>query len=107
MQASRLQIWSLTAISAKLPTAAGRQPRTCGDSASGCERFDVRDAVDGLAGWSFQVDRCRSERELVTELLDRHHRVQSGKMDGGMPKRDWIASDSNTLLAAFAALPTK
>jgi hypothetical protein len=63
-----------------------------------CERFDVRDAVDGLARWSFQVDRCRSERELVTELLDRHHRVQSGKMDGGMPKRDWIASDSNTLL---------
>ena len=63
-----------------------------------CERLDVRDAVDGLAGWSFQVERCRSERELVTELLDRHHRVQSGKMDGGMPKRDWIASDSSTLL---------
>jgi hypothetical protein len=63
-----------------------------------CERLDVRDAVDGLAGWSFQVDRCRSERELVTELLDRHHRVQSGKMDGGMPKRDWIASDSSALL---------
>jgi hypothetical protein len=63
-----------------------------------CERLDIRDAVDGLAGWSLQVERCRSERELVTELLDRHHRVQSGKMDGGMPKRDWIASDSSTLL---------
>jgi hypothetical protein len=63
-----------------------------------CERLDIRDAVDGLAGWSTQVERCRSERELVTELLDRHHRVQSGKMDGGMPKRDWIASDSSALL---------
>jgi hypothetical protein len=63
-----------------------------------CERLAVRDAVDGLAGWSFQVDRCRSDGELVTELLDRHHRVQAGKMDGGMPKRDWIAYDSRTLL---------
>jgi uncharacterized protein (TIGR03437 family) len=45
-----------------------------------------------------QVDRCRSESVLVTELLDRHHRVQSGKMDGGMPKRDWIACDSSKLL---------
>ena len=34
----------------------------------------------------------------VTELLDRHHRVQSGKIDGGMPKRDWIGCDSATLL---------
>lgn len=63
-----------------------------------CERLDIRDAVDGLAGWSFQVERCQSERELVTELLERHHRVQSGKMDGGMPKRDWIVSDSSALL---------
>ncbi len=63
-----------------------------------CERLDVRDAVDSLAGWCLQVDRCRSEQGLVSELLNRHHRVQSGKMDGGMPKRDWIGCDSTTLL---------
>jgi hypothetical protein len=63
-----------------------------------CERLDVRDAVEGIAGFCFQVDHCRSERELVAELLDRHHRVQSGKVDGGMPKRDWIGWDSTTLL---------
>jgi len=63
-----------------------------------CETLDVRDAIDGFAGWSLLVDRCRSERELVVELLDRHHRVQSGKVDGGMPKRDWIACDSTMLL---------
>jgi len=34
----------------------------------------------------------------VTELMDRHHRVQSGKVDGGMPKRDWIGWDSTALL---------
>ena len=63
-----------------------------------CDRLDVRDAIDGLAGFCSQMDRCRSERELVTELLNRHHRVQSGKLDGGMPKMDWIACDSATLL---------
>jgi len=63
-----------------------------------CERLDVRDAIEGLAGFSFQLDRCPSERELVTIVLDRHHRVQSGKLDGGMPKRDWIGCDSAVLL---------
>jgi hypothetical protein len=63
-----------------------------------CERLDVRDALEGLAGFCFQVDRCRSERELIAALLDRHHRVQSGKVDGGMPKRDWISWDSITVL---------
>ena len=63
-----------------------------------CERLDVRNAVDGLAGCCFQVEHCRSDRELVGELLDRHHRVQSGKMNGGMPKRDWIVCDSTKLL---------
>lgn len=63
-----------------------------------CEKVDVRDAIEGLAGFCSQVDRCRSERELVTELMDRHHRVQSGKLDGGIPKRDWIGWDSTSLL---------
>lgn len=63
-----------------------------------CERHDVRDAIESVAGFCFQIDRCDSERNLVTELLDRHHRVQSGKVDGGMPKRDWIGWDSTALL---------
>jgi hypothetical protein len=63
-----------------------------------CERLDIRDAVEGLAGFCVQVDRCRSRHELLTTVLDRHHRVQSGKLDGGMPKRDWIVCDSSVLL---------
>lgn len=63
-----------------------------------CARPDVRDAVGSLAGWSSQIERCRSERELLTEVLDRHHRVQSGKMDGGMPKREWITFDNAAFL---------
>jgi hypothetical protein len=63
-----------------------------------CEQRDVRDAIEGLMGFCCQVERCRSERELITEVLDRHHRVQSGKLDGGMPKRDWIGWDGSALL---------
>lgn len=63
-----------------------------------CDRPDVRIAIEGLAGFCFLVDRCRSERDLVGELLDRHHQVQSGKLDGGMPKRDWITLDNTALL---------
>lgn len=63
-----------------------------------CERLDVRDAIESMAGFCFQIDGCHSERDLVTELLNRHHRVQSGKVDGGMPKRDWIGWDSTALL---------
>lgn len=63
-----------------------------------CERLDVRDAIESMAGFCFQIDGCHSERDLVTALLDRHHKVQSGKVDGGMPKRDWIGWDNAALL---------
>jgi hypothetical protein len=63
-----------------------------------CERLDVRDAIESMAGFCFQIDGCHSERDLVTALLDRHHKVQSGKVNGGMPKRDWIGWDNAALL---------
>jgi len=63
-----------------------------------CERLDVRDAIESMAGFCFQIDGCHSERDLVTALLDRHHKVQSGKVNGGMPKCDWIGWDSAALL---------
>jgi hypothetical protein len=63
-----------------------------------CGRPDVRNGIEGLVAFCFQVNRCRTERNLVTEIMDRHHRVQSGKLDGGMPKRDWIGWDNTVLL---------
>ena len=63
-----------------------------------CERLDVRNGIEGLSAFCFQVDRCRTERDLVTEIMDSHHQVQSGKQYGGMPKRDWIGWDNNALL---------
>jgi hypothetical protein len=64
----------------------------------GCDRRDVRAAIEGLAGFCGQVERCPSERQLVNEVMDRHHRVQSGKADGGVPKRDWVVWDGTVLL---------
>jgi hypothetical protein len=63
-----------------------------------CERRDVQSAIEGLVGFYGQVERCPSDRQLVNEVLDRHHRVQSGKLDGGMPKRDWVVWDGTALL---------
>lgn len=63
-----------------------------------CAIVSLRDGIEGLSAFCFQVDRCKSERDLVDQLMDRHRRVQSGKLDGGMPKRDWIAWDNTTLL---------
>lgn len=63
-----------------------------------CDRRDVREAVEGLVGFFSQVERSPSGRELLNEVMDRHHRVQSGKLDGGVPKRDWVAWDGTSLL---------
>jgi hypothetical protein len=63
-----------------------------------CEEPHVRNAIEGLAGFCYQVDRCQSERDVVTELMDRHHQVQLGKVAGGMPKQDWISWDTTTFL---------
>jgi hypothetical protein len=63
-----------------------------------CARRDVYAGIEGLVAFCLQVDRCRNERELVSELIDRHHRVQSGKLSGGMPKRDWMSWDGTDLL---------
>jgi hypothetical protein len=63
-----------------------------------CDRRDVRMAVEGLVGFCGQVERCPTGRDLVSTIMDRHHRVQSGKLDGGMPKRDWVVWDGSALL---------
>jgi len=36
------------------------------------------------------MDGTRDARTVFEEVLRRHHRVQSGKVDGGAPKNDWI-----------------
>ena len=63
-----------------------------------CERTEVREAIKGLASFAYAIDRATSPRLVVDEILHRHHQVQTGKVDGGVPKRDWIAFDGGKLL---------
>jgi hypothetical protein len=63
-----------------------------------CERSQIREAINGLVNFAYDLDRATSVREVVSEILRRHNQVQSGKVDGGMQKRDWIVFDGNKLL---------
>ncbi len=72
--------------------------RDCREFREQCDRPDARGAIEGLVGFCGQVERSPSERQLLNEVMDRHHRVQSGKLDGGMPKRDWVVWNGTGLL---------
>jgi len=63
-----------------------------------CEHTEVREAIKGFAGFAYAIDRATSPRRVVDEILHHHHQVQSGKVDGGSPKRDWIGFDGGKLL---------
>jgi len=64
----------------------------------GCDDKDIREAISGLASFASAIERATSARLVVDEILRRHHDVQSGKVDGGGPKRDWVALDGGKLL---------
>ena len=72
-----------------------------------CELLHVREAINGLTGFAYGIDRAASTRLIVDEIIHRHHQVQSGKVDGGMPKRDWIAYDGAKLLRPFSRFQRK
>jgi hypothetical protein len=63
-----------------------------------CAQSQIREAIKGLVSFAYDLDRVTSVREVVSEILRRHSQVQSGKLDGGIQKRDWIAFDGNKLL---------
>lgn len=63
-----------------------------------CDDLRVTEAMNGLVGFAHAVAHTSSARAVVDEILRRHHQVQSGKVNGGAPKRDWIAFDGGKLL---------
>jgi hypothetical protein len=63
-----------------------------------CVRPDVRAALRSFASFSQSVLQSYSTATFVRSLMDHHHRVQSGKVDGGAPKRDWITGDGTRFL---------
>jgi hypothetical protein len=63
-----------------------------------CDVAEVRTAVAGLTDFARGIERCSSVRDVMHEIVQRHRRVQSGKLDGGVPKRDWVMFESGTRL---------
>jgi hypothetical protein len=63
-----------------------------------CDVPAVQKALAGLIGFAGAVVPRTSAREVIDEVLRRHRRVQSGKLDGGMPKRDWVTLDGSRLI---------
>jgi hypothetical protein len=57
--------------------------------ASACGEGPVRKAIEDFMIFATELARGRS-KDVLDEVLRRHHKVQSGKLDGGAPKRDWI-----------------
>jgi hypothetical protein len=51
----------------------------------------VRTALDSLRSFAMNVETSEAPRQMLDCILARHHTVQSGKLDGGAPKRDWIS----------------
>lgn len=63
-----------------------------------CELPTIREAIKGLVSFAYTIDRATTPRLVVDEILHRHHQVQSGKVDGGVPKRDWLTMDNGKVL---------
>jgi hypothetical protein len=43
-----------------------------------------------FVAFASDVDRCAASRSILQEVLRRHHRVQAGKIAGGIPKQEWV-----------------
>jgi hypothetical protein len=81
--------------------AAGRTRETARsllEFRAACERLEVRRAIENLASFAQAMDRVSTPRQVPDETIHRHHRVQSGKLDGGAAKRDWITLDGGSRL---------
>lgn len=59
--------------------------------ASSCEEASVRRAIQEFVIFAADMSRARDAHVVLDEMLRRHHRVQSGKVDGSVPKGEWVA----------------
>lgn len=71
---------------------------------------DARAAFDqsGLTSFRASIEKCASTAEAFALVLDRHEKVQRGKLDGGVPKAPWLiqhAKGGVRLTAQRFALP--
>jgi hypothetical protein len=55
-----------------------------------CSRNELKSILSGFTDFAHTVSECRSSRDVLEAVLRRHRDVQVGKLDGGVPKREWI-----------------
>jgi len=58
-----------------------------------CPQLRVRDSLRSVMPFAATIARIKSPDDLLQETLLRHQQVQSGKLSGGSPKREWISTD--------------
>lgn len=63
-----------------------------------CDQPKIRDAIKGFTSFAYAIDRATTPNLVVDEIRHRHQQVQSGKVDGGVPKRDWVSFDNGKVL---------
>lgn len=56
---------------------------------STCEHISVRKAIEDFVIFASDLVRTK-EVDIPDAVLRRHRQVQSGKLDGGVPKREWV-----------------
>jgi hypothetical protein len=56
-----------------------------------CEHREVRKALSNLQGLALQFEGCKTARDLLEAVRTRHRMVQEGKLDGGVPKSEWLS----------------
>jgi hypothetical protein len=54
-----------------------------------CEHISVCKAIDDFVVFASDLVRAK-EADVPGAVLRRHRQVQSGKLDGGVPKREWV-----------------
>jgi len=56
-----------------------------------CESLVVKKVIGSFASFADAIDHTHMSRDVLDQTVCRHHYIQAGKLDGGTPKRDWIA----------------
>jgi hypothetical protein len=56
-----------------------------------CECKEIRKALHNLQELAREFEGCETARDLVEAVRKRHRKVQEGKVDGGVPKSEWLS----------------
>lgn len=69
------------------------QAKALANFKSTCEHISVCKAIEDFVIFASDLVRTTGE-DIPDAVLRRHRQVQSGKLDGGVPKREWVIYES-------------